>query len=260
MSCAAALLSFGVFAFNAHAATSVATYQFNDTLDRDEIGSLPLGAVDPLTVANFTDDVVFGVNRRVYEFGGNADPASDQGGLSLGTTGLLAAPDDYSVEMIFKFFDMADQWRRIIDTQDRQDDSGFYVAPDNKLGVYPIASGTNIYVNGAYHHVVLTVSGNVATAYLDGQWELSVDTDLLNLDNPNNLDGLLYFFLDNSGGSFNNEYSGGRVALIHIYDGELTAGEAADLAAAAGVPEPASVALLGAATVMLLGKRRVVGV
>lgn len=250
----AAVLGVGAIAASVGAATSVATYQFNDTLDADELGPPSLLAVDPLSQASFTDDIVFGVNRRVYEFGGNAFPASEQGGLSLDTTGLVAG-NDYSVELVFKFFDGDSQYRRILDVEDRQADNGFYVAPSNNLSIYENAdfTGTHSYVNDAYHHVVLTVSGGTANAYLDGQFDLTLGTNIMDI---NNLDDLLHFFVDNTGGSFNNEYSGGRVALIRLYDGELTAGEVADLASQAGVPEPASIALLAGGAGMLLAARR----
>lgn len=252
MTCAATLVSMGAIVATTHAATSVATYQFNDTLDSDELGPPSLSEVDPLTLANFADDTVFGVNRHVYEFGGNAGDPAEQGGLSLDTTGLVSTTD-YSVEMVFKFFDMQDQWRRIIDVQGRSQDNGFYVEPANLLYVYPVGGGTNNYVNNAYHHVVLTVSGGAVAAYLDGQQELALATNVMDIDN---VDDLMNFFVDNNVGTAQAEYSGGRVALIRLFDGELTAGEVADLASQAGVPEPASIALLAAGVGLLLAGRR----
>ena len=47
-------------------------------------------------------------------------------------------------------------WRRIVDTQNRQSDNGFYVDPGNRLQVYPVVTGSTIFTTPGFHDVVLT--------------------------------------------------------------------------------------------------------
>jgi hypothetical protein len=56
---------------------------------------------------------------------------------------------------------------------------------------------------------------------------------------------LLNFFLDNVGGSGQNEYSNGSVALIRLFDEALTGNQVGELPQSpTAVPEPATLALL----------------
>lgn len=214
----------------AEAQDAAATYLFNDTLQAEEPGVAALQPVDPLALNRFEDATVFGLQRRVFHFDGNADPPSQQGGLRLRTTGLVPG-NNYSVEMVFAFFDRPGQWRRILDVQNRQADAGFYVNPGDHVDVFPSGSGSNIFTNNEFHHVVLTVAntGDVK-AYLDGALELTVSTAAMNINNPSNPDDLLNFFLDNLGGGPTDEYSTGLVALIRLYADVLTDEQVAQLA------------------------------
>lgn len=113
----------------------VATYHFNDDLNAAEAGAPTLTSVDPLGRNGFEDAVVHGVTQRVFHWDGTGAPALDQAGLTLDATGLVHY-DSYSVALTFEFLEAAEFGggrRRIVDTQDRQSDDGFYVEPDDHL-------------------------------------------------------------------------------------------------------------------------------
>lgn len=233
----------------AQAAVLVASYGFNDSLAADQSGVAALVAIDPTGAAQFQNAVVNGNNQRVYTWGGSGSSPNTQGGFSLDTTGLVSY-DNYSVEMVFRFNELAQfggGWRRILDTQNRQSDNGFYVEPGNLLQVYPVVDGKNVFTTGDFHHVVLTnfvVNGvKEVRAYLDGVLELESNTDQLNLDNANNPGHLLHFFVDNFVVA-PNEWAAGSIASLKIYDGIIVP---------TGVPEPASAALVLLALAGLAG-------
>jgi hypothetical protein len=208
--------------------------------------------VDPLGLNHFTTATVYGQSRTVFDYQGNADPASQQAGLSLNTTGLIPA-NNYSVEMVFQFRENPNAWRRILDVQGRTSDNGFYVDPGNNLNVYPTSGvGSTTFTNNQFHHVVLTNSGGTVNGYLDGRLEFTVATSVMDISNPGNV---LNFFLDNDVPPFTDEYSSGQVALIRAWDGALTADEVAVLAADpfAPAPEPSTLTLAGVAALGLLG-------
>jgi len=225
-------------------ATPVATYRFNNTFAADQGGAPALTTVDPLGASHFESDMVFGNPRQVWNFDGAADPAVNQAGLTLNTSGLIA-PTNYSVELVFLFTEGNDQWRRIIDARDRRSDTGFYVEPGGNLQVYPDLTGaTGAWTTNIYHHVVLTNDGATVSAYLDGAAQFSGATGLMNLNNPDNPGLLMSFFLDNSiAGGAPNEFSDGRVALIRLWDNVLTADEVHLLADNPFIPEPTALTL-----------------
>ena len=230
-----------LFSGGANAAALVASYNFNNTLAANQAGVAALTAIDPVGANGFETAVVNGVSQRVYRWGGSGSSAAEQGGLALNATGLVSY-DNYSIEMVFAF-DSAAQfgggWRRIVDTQNRQSDNGFYVDPNNFLQVYPVISGTTEFTNMTYRSVVMTnfvVNGvREVKAYLDGQLELQSDTDQLNLSNANNPNHLLHFFADNVAGPAQQEWASGRIASLKLFDGVVVPG--------AVVPEPGSLAL-----------------
>ena len=238
-----------------HAApVAVATYTFNDTLAAQQIGAPVLTSVDPFGTNGFENALVDGVNQRVFHWRGAGDSPATQAGLRLDATGLVSY-DNYSIEMTFEFLTAAEfggGWRRIVDTQNRQSDNGFYVDPDNFLQVYPVVTGSTTFTTPGFHHVVLSnfVNGNTreVKAYLDGALQLESDTDQFNLDNANNPVHLLYFFLDNLAGPAQLEYADGRIAALTLYDGILVA----------TIPEPGTWAMLlaGLAAISTLPARR----
>jgi hypothetical protein len=77
----------------------------------------------------------------------------------------------------------------------------------------------------------------------------------LNLNNANNPGLLMDFFLDDTASDFTDEFSNGRVALIRLWDGVLTAEEAMRLAANPFVAEPSTIVLASIALVPLLIRR-----
>jgi hypothetical protein len=229
--------------------TPVAQYDFNGTLASSVAGAPALGAVDPLGESGFVTDTVNGSPRTVYNFQGTNEPTNDQAGLTLDTTGLITDPGVYSLEMMFKFTERDNAWRRIFDTGGRQTDNGFYVDPSNNLDLYPLAGGAN-FTNNAYHDVFLVDDNGTITFYLDGSSQASVATHLMDL--PAN--GVVNFFLDNVVGGGQGEFSSGDIALIRLYDSALTA-------VPPPVPEPGNLALMlaGLAFAAAAARRSVVG-
>ncbi len=238
---------------SAHAATAVATYTFNNTLAAQEAGAPALVSIDPLGQNSFETAVVNGISQIVFHWRGDgADPLT-QAGLQLNTSGLVQY-DNYSVQLQFEFLGPAANgggWRRILDTQNRQSDNGFYVSPDNVLQVYPEVSGTTTFVSPGFHDVLLTnyvVNGvREVKAYLDGNLEAESATDQLNLDNANNPGHLLHLFVDNLASNAQLEYADGRIAYLRLYDG---------IATPSTVPEPAPWALSLAGMAVLAWRRR----
>lgn len=254
------LIATAIASFTAHvnAATLVASYDFNNSLAANEAGKPSLVAIDPLGQNSFETAVVNGFNDTVYHWVGNGADASQQAGFSLDTTGLVNYKS-YSVALTFEFSSQAltgGGWRRIIDTQNRQSDSGFYVGPSNKLEVIQIPTvnpGSTTFTTPGFHNVVLSVIPNGAqqtvSAYLDGQLEVTSTTDTFNLNNSDNPNHLLYFFVDNLFSNAQLEYANGRIASLKLYDGAFNP---------LAVPEPeiSAMMLAGLGLVGFAGRRR----
>jgi hypothetical protein len=242
---AAALLGAGA----AHA-TSVplaAQYLFNNTLNSDN-GAPALAATDPLGAAGFSTDTVFGNSRTVYNFGGtNAN--TQQGGLTLDTTGLLTSNSSWSAEIDFKFNERNGAWRRIIDVENRLSDDGFYVDPGNSLDIYPVAGTPSSFSTGDYHQVFIAVGAGSVKVWLDTSAQFTIVTNVMDFGNPNNPGDLLNLFLDNVVGGGQNEWSSGAIAYFALYDGALNDDDVAVLSGrelpVAAVPEPFTLAILG---------------
>lgn len=240
----------------AAAATLVASYDFDNSLAANESGVPALEAIDPLGLNVFETAAVNGQSRTVYRWSGNGISSLDNAGFKLKTTGLLTY-NDYSVALTFEFLSPAlfgGGWRRIMDFENRQSDSGFYVSPvDNiqAVQVPAIFDGTTEFTTPGFHNVLLTVSPDGARqrvkAYLDGNLELAVTTDFFSLDNANNPGNLLHFFVDNTSGGAQQEFANGRIASLKIFSGEVDPGT---------LPEPQSALLLLTGACALWGGRR----
>lgn len=244
----------------------VARYGFQGTLAADQAGAPSLLALDPLGSSGFETAVVDGVARTVYRWTGAADPATQQAGLQLATAGLLSDPQSYSLALSFEFSSAAlggGGWRRILDTQLRQSDNGFYVSPENRLQTVrgtdasdvdsnQLVSGSTLFTTPGFHTVWLTVQGvapgqQQVTAWLDGQLELSTTTSRFGLDPVSNPQGRLVFFADNLAAGAQLEYANGRIASLALYDGVVSP---------SAVPEPQVALLLAAGLVLLAWRRR----
>lgn len=223
---------------------AVATYEFQNNFNAMESGAPALTPVNPTGTSVFTTDMVLGQMRPVWQFNGDASNAN-QSGLSLNTSGLIP-PQSYSVDMVFEFTQRANSWRRIIDVENRQSDSGFYVDPSNNLDIFPVSGSSAAWTNNVFHHVVLTNNGAMVAVYLDGISQFTSSTTLLNLDNPNNPGRLMNFFLDNVAAGGQGEWSAGEVALIRMWNRPLTPAEAQQIANNPfAIPEPSTYALIG---------------
>jgi hypothetical protein len=212
-------------ASNVFAATAVATYRFNSTLAADQLGAPALTKIDPLGLSGFENDTVLGAMRPVWRFEGNENPTNQQAGFTINTAGLVAS-NGYSVDLVFEFTQRDGAWRRIIDVENRQSDNGFYVNPQNNLHVFPISGSTSAWTNNVYHHVVLTNNGGTVAAYIDGVSQFSTNTAIMNIQNANNPNLLMGFFIDNVILGGQQEFSDGRVAFIRLWNGVLSSDDA----------------------------------
>ncbi|MBV9746833.1 MAG: PEP-CTERM sorting domain-containing protein [Acidobacteriia bacterium] len=239
----------------------MATYDFQNTLSAEQGGGVPaLIPTDPLGENGFVTDTVDGQTRKVYAFNGSGNPPSQQAGLSFDNSGGLLPSNSYSIQMVFEFLDgNLNGWRRLVDVQNRQSDDGFYVDPSNNLDVYPVGAGSAAFANNAYEDVVLTDSSSgVVTGYLNGAKQFTLNTTVMDINNPQNLINL---FLDNDVGGGIGEFASGRIAEARFYSGVLSDAEVAaldanPLSSPSPVPEPSFTILMGAAMAGLVLARR----
>ncbi len=259
-------------------ATLEADYQFQNTFASSVNG----GTAPDLTVAAtgngtntnaFTTDTVYGQTRTVYAFSNNY-------GLGAITSGVIS-PANYSIVMDAKLVPLAtgsgaSPAAKLIDFNNLLADTGLYNL-SNALDFFDVPTAVGTSAQGLtsvdqYAQIVLTrdaatdPANPVVTAYVGGAEACSfVDSsDLALLAAPGDpTTQALHFFMNDNvgivGDNIDPESQSGDVARIRLYDGALTADEVAALAAANNVPEPASVALLAAGAMVLLGRRRARG-
>lgn len=143
----------------------------------------------------------------------------------------------------------------------RQSDNALYVEPGSQLQVWPTGGGPTTFTFGEYHHVTMTNDGaGQVTAYLDGIFQFDLTTSSMDFSSyvAQNPDRLIHFFADNVAGGGQGEFADGRVALIKLYDIELTEEEVGDLGddPFISVPAPGALALLGFGLLGLRVRRR----
>jgi hypothetical protein len=230
----------------------VATYTFNDSLNAQESGVAPLVAVDPLGTSGFQNATVFGALRNTWNFTGAASPVLDQGGLLLDTTGLIPA-NDYSLELVFELTGNSG-WRRLVDSLDRTSDAGFYIDPNHNLSFYPDGGTSAPFAANTFYDVFVTVdSSDVVTGYFSGVQQFSRTSASMDIRT-----NFLGFFLDNTAGGGQGEWSGGNVALIKVFNSALTAQQVAaetEDPFQGTAPEPASWMLMLAGAAVILKRR-----
>ena len=197
--------------------------------------------------------------------GGSGYSFAPNQGLSL-SNGLAGGNGNYSIEMSFSFSTIGG-YRKILDFKDRSSDNGLY-ALGNALNFYPINTNGSAFANNVNVDVVLTRDSgtNLVTGYLNGvsMWSF-VDGGALAVFSGAN--DIAQFFKDDFA-TGQGEASGGFADYIRIYDGALdstqaqcigTGGSVANCGIPSqggnNVPEPGTLALLGAAA-LAAGLRR----
>ncbi len=243
--------------------TLVADYNFvGNSLASTVAGAPNLVAVDPAGTNSFGTDTVLGVNRAIYNFTGSNFPTTNQGGLTLSNAGGLVAADNFSVDLVFKFNERTNAWRRILDTLNRTSDSGFYVDPSNNLDVFPNAGSAVSFNTGQYYDVVMVNDHGNITAYANGtSTSLAAVSTSLNIS----ADNVIGLFIDNTVAGGQGEWSSGSIAHFGLYNGALSTDQIATIYhqnTTPGVPEPASWALMvvGFGLVGVAARRRSVAV
>ncbi|MCP3868866.1 MAG: PEP-CTERM sorting domain-containing protein [Gammaproteobacteria bacterium] len=106
----------------------------------------------------------------------------------------------------------------------------------------------------------MTNDGNgVVSGFLDGVFQ-SFSSSTASMDFsafPGNPDRLIHFFADNTQGGGQGEFADGSVALIRLYDIELTSDEMSTLPPTQSVPEPTIITLMGLGMIGIgLGRRK----
>ena len=104
--------------------------------------------------------------------------------------------------------------------------------PNNNLDVYPQGGSSSPFAANTFFDVFMTVDASTVTGYFSAAQQFSLASSNLNVANHT-----LGFFLDNTVGGGQGEWSSGNVALIKIFNAALTSAqvstETADPGAAA---------------------------
>ena len=164
---------------------------------------------------------------------------------------------NYSILLDFSFVDLVGgsggDYRKIIDFKDRTADRGLYehLGHDDFFINSDIQGSNSVFLANVPARVVLTrdSSTNTVTGYFNGAFQFSF-TDGSQEAVPTASNNLIRFFEDDINGSQQREAASGLVTELRIYDGALTAAEAAglggpDVGITGAVPEPGPFALIG---------------
>jgi Ca2+-binding RTX toxin-like protein len=205
----------------AAAATVTGDYRFQGSL-ASSVGTAPDLVDIGKGASDFADEDVHGDVRTVLRF-------SRGTGLSLSPAAGAIDSHEYTIEVLFRFRHL-EGWRKIVDFKKGSDDSGLYTLSGH-LNFYPEATAPAATVDvNTFAQVVLTRDASgVVVGYVDGmrQFRFRDTRDLAVID----AEDTLRFFKDDRLTN-GNEYSGGAVSRIRLYDGPLTANEVSALACA----------------------------
>ena len=181
----------------------VAVYPFNG-----DFSSLVPGAPDLTPVGEG------GTSFQTQTFVGRTTGtwvAPIRNGLVLDTSGFLGG-DAWTVGITFRYDGFLGGYRKILDTQNRTVDFGWYSFPGSPLGYFPTGSGPTPFFEEEVT-VVIAVDGADARGYLDGALEVTVSgRPEINIG----IDGLIHFLLDDF--PFNAEDADATIAAIFVWD------------------------------------------
>ncbi len=179
-----------------------------------------------------------------YDFGANQ-------GLQL-TGGLSNPAGDWSIDFRASYSSLTGTWKKLIDFTNLVSDTGLYFANlggNNILQFYNIANGTTPVNTGTDYTIAFTRSSTgIISGFVNGAQQWSVNDTNGFSATPGNI---LTFFTDDFATN-QSEARPGSVDFIRIYSGLLSADDVTTLnnGGTVGtnptVPEPGSLALLGA--------------
>lgn len=177
-----------------------------------------------------------------------------QQGLSLSNALTGGQDATYTIFMNFEL-DALTGYRKILDFKNLASDNGLYNL-DTDLNYFNFAFGsTGAFAPGTFAQVVLTRDNatGLVVGYVDGVQQISF-TDTTSDAVFNAANNVINFFQDDNvtGG---RESSSGSVSQIKIFDTALSASDVAALSVTT-VPEPASLAIVGAGLLLCLKLRR----
>lgn len=149
-------------------------------------------------------------------------------GFVLDTDGLID-DDLWSVGMTFRLEGTTSQYNKILDTQNRLLDFGWYNYPSAGFGYFPTGTGADRFFQDEVATIVVTHDGDTARGYLNGVPQVTVTN---RPDSKISADRLMHFLLDDL--PFAQEVVEGTVAAIFIWDEAL---DPADIAALLPLPQ-----------------------
>lgn len=239
-----------------------ADYQFANTFASSVPGAPALTPIEQSgTTGTFASETVNGTpNVPVFTFDSNR-------GLIANTAGVVPN-NSYSAVFYARLAITEPSGTppttpivKILDFKNRTSDSGQYVVggvPTFYDGLLPKVPGAGLFVNNVYAQFALTRdAGGTVSVYLNGTplYSFADTGGLATLDQ-----NLLTLFADDPNtlgvpAGLQVEAAAGAIARLRLYDGALTP---AEVAALDTIPEPGSVAVFAAVTVIAgLRRRRV---
>lgn len=222
--------------------TPVAYYGFDGDF------SSSIGGAPDLTIVG-NDDIGFG-QSNVSGVTTGSWSWEHFSGLRLDTSSLLTG-DAWTVGISYAHSEV-DGWRKIIDTQNLQSDSGWYNDRASMLQFAGGTTGSQQLMADVFADVVISFDGTSAVGYVNGI--KSGDSSMSDASGIS-ADDLLYFFIDDIQTN-GNEAGDGTVASIVIWDTALSQSEVADLEPLVSIPAPSAVLAMGLSGLAATRRRR----